>query len=350
MSTERQTTRKKSVNRAKRRLLNIQERIGGEISKIQGVYTLRVDEKIGKGHIKCLRFNKCMKAVLFDVRFNEDVNIPLNTTHTDTVYFLYCLEGDSCLYMDGSGKHILRLNELQTAAVYSGQDQYITLNIGKESRCVFTLIGIDKKDYQAEYEGNFHGLGSKLRALLNVFNEEDMTYHLGDYNLKIGEQVKLLEKSQLEYDITSFLYFEGLCNIILANQIEQLYKDFNEELNTTSLTQSELQRTQEISDYIRNYPEIQHSIKMLCSKSGLSPNKLQEGFKFMHNRTVSDFIRNIRIEKAEELIKNTDLNISEVVYSIGLTSRSYFCKIFKKKYRCSPKQYKNMSSRTLLAL
>jgi AraC-like DNA-binding protein len=66
----------------------------------------------------------------------------------------------------------------------------------------------------------------------------------------------------------------------------------------------------------------------------------------MHGRTVSDFVRNVRLEKAEDLIKNTDLNISEVVYSIGLTSRSYFCKIFKKKYDCSPKEYKLMSGHT----
>jgi AraC-like DNA-binding protein len=61
----------------------------------------------------------------------------------------------------------------------------------------------------------------------------------------------------------------------------------------------------------------------------------------MHGRTVTDYIREVRIQKSEELIKNTDLNISEVVYSIGFTSRSYFSKIFKKKYNCSPKQYKD---------
>ena len=75
--------------------------------------------------------------------------------------------------------------------------------------------------------------------------------------------------------------------------------------------------------------------------SGLSPFKLQEGFKTTHGRTVADFIRNVRLEKAEELIKTTDLNISEIVYTIGLSSSSYFSKIFKLKYNCSPKDYAN---------
>ena len=68
----------------------------------------------------------------------------------------------------------------------------------------------------------------------------------------------------------------------------------------------------------------------------------------MHNRTVTDYIRNVRVEVAEELIKNTDLNISEIVYSIGLTSRSYFSKIFKEKYNCSPKYYQE-NQKTLAA-
>ncbi|MCB0387243.1 MAG: helix-turn-helix transcriptional regulator, partial [Winogradskyella sp.] len=76
------------------------------------------------------------------------------------------------------------------------------------------------------------------------------------------------------------------------------------------------------------------------SQFGLSPSKLQEGFKLMHGHTVTEYIREVRIKKAEELIKNTDMNISEVVYTIGLTSRSYFSKIFKEKYNCSPKDYK----------
>ncbi|RXJ44361.1 helix-turn-helix domain-containing protein [Gelidibacter gilvus] len=33
------------------------------------------------------------------------------------------------------------------------------------------------------------------------------------------------------------------------------------------------------------------------------------------------------------------MNISEIVYSVGLSSRSYFCRIFKKRFKCSPKLY-----------
>ena len=67
----------------------------------------------------------------------------------------------------------------------------------------------------------------------------------------------------------------------------------------------------------------------------------------MHGRTVTDPVRNVRIEKSAKMIKNTDLNISEIVYSIGFASRSYFSKIFKEKYNCTPKNYRDNRSRAV---
>ena len=51
-----------------------------------------------------------------------------------------------------------------------------------------------------------------------------------------------------------------------------------------------------------------------------------------------------KINALQNASNGTDLNISEVVYSIGFTSRSYFCKIFRQKYGCSPREYKKRPS------
>jgi AraC-like DNA-binding protein len=125
-------------------------------------------------------------------------------------------------------------------------------------------------------------------------------------------------------------------------EVQQRADDLNKLNNATgSLTKKELETVKEFSEFIVNYPENNFTLKFLSRKSGLSANKLQEGFKILHNRTVRDFIINERMKKSEELIRTTDLNISEIVYSIGFTSRSYFSKIFKQKYNCSPKFYKD---------
>lgn len=85
-----------------------------------------------------------------------------------------------------------------------------------------------------------------------------------------------------------------------------------------------------LSEFIKDEPVYPHSIDSLSAKNGLSPAKLQKSFKYLYSHTVSDYVRDVRLMKAEDLIKTTDLSISEIVYAVGFNSRSYFSKIFKK--------------------
>lgn len=108
----------------------------------------------------------------------------------------------------------------------------------------------------------------------------------------------------------------------------------------TSLDKSELKIIRKLSVLILKRPEKDYSLEDLSLKSGLTQSKLQDGFKFLYNRTVTEYIRHVRLESARDLIRTTDLNISQIVYSIGFSSRSYFSKIFREKYDITPNQFK----------
>jgi signal transduction histidine kinase/ligand-binding sensor domain-containing protein/DNA-binding response OmpR family regulator len=56
-------------------------------------------------------------------------------------------------------------------------------------------------------------------------------------------------------------------------------------------------------------------------------------------QTVNEFINNIRLKKAIQLLLNEDFNITEVAEAVGFTSQSYFSRIFAKNYGYSPKDY-----------
>ena len=91
---------------------------------------------------------------------------------------------------------------------------------------------------------------------------------------------------------------------------------------------------------IRKEPSRQYTLDQLSLDYGLSQAKLQDGIKFLFTRTVTEYIRHVRLEMARDLMKNSDLNISQIVYTIGFTSRSYFSKIFKEKFGISPNEFK----------
>jgi AraC-like DNA-binding protein len=107
-----------------------------------------------------------------------------------------------------------------------------------------------------------------------------------------------------------------------------------------SLLESELKKVRGLAKKIAKDSSKNYSLDKISKTSGISQAKLQEGFKFLYARTVSEYIRHARLEDARDLMHNSNLNISQIVYSIGFTSRSYFSKIFKEKYGISPNEFK----------
>ena len=55
---------------------------------------------------------------------------------------------------------------------------------------------------------------------------------------------------------------------------------------------------------------------------------------------LSDFVKNVRLRKAAELLKEGGLSIAEIADKVGFNTPSYFTKSFKKLFGVLPTQYK----------
>ncbi|PKV50211.1 AraC-like DNA-binding protein [Aquimarina sp. MAR_2010_214] len=318
----------------------LKEHLQGNITIDYDIHTLTIEPMIGNGQVRYTNLQSGLHTFDFNLKLHKDIEIPIDSITSESIQFLYCLEG-YCYHQFQTFEEITQIEQFQTAVVHSDKGLVSKIIIRKGDHLKFNIICVNKKKYFDKYSKEDNPFGKKLQVLLYEIGNKSKHFHLGNYSMKIAEQLKLLFGIEHSNEISEFLSQKGRYYLVLAKHIEQFQAEIENTSNTSGLLKNELKLISEVSDYIKEYPEVQHSIKTLCLKSGLSPAKLQEGFKFIFERTVSDFVRNVRIEKAEKLIKTTDLTISEIVYSIGLTSRSYFCKIFKKKYHCSPKEYKS---------
>jgi len=337
-----------NIKRTEKELQTLGIYLKGGISLENGIYSLNVDPAIGTGQIRCICFNRFMTSMEIDVTLDKNILVPLSTLDSGMLHFCYSLEGKYGHKFNDSVE-FLEIEPLRPLTISSNETSVGHLLIRKDERLHLHITQIDRSRYMQKLDGDVNGIDLKLKELLDIFDGECKRYHLGRHNLRLGEHLKALENNARNNDLSSMLIFEGTSNLILSGQIAQLFQELRNNGESTSLSSKELQTIETLSDFIKNYPEIQHSIKNLCVKGGISSAKLQEGFKLMHKLTVSNFIRNVRLEKAEFLIRTSDLNISEVVYTIGLTSRSYFCKIFKLKYNCSPKDYRKKANVTHVA-
>ena len=59
-----------------------------------------------------------------------------------------------------------------------------------------------------------------------------------------------------------------------------------------------------------------------------------------------DFLRHIRMQRAEDLISRSQMNISEVAYAVGFTDPKYFTKCFKKEIGMTPTEYRDQKGMT----
>ncbi len=84
------------------------------------------------------------------------------------------------------------------------------------------------------------------------------------------------------------------------------------------------------------------SLKTIASEVYLSPNYLGNLFKKYMGKSFNDYLCGIRMEKAKELLKDSNKRISSVAKEIGITNTSYFCILFKNIYGMTANEYQEM--------
>lgn len=324
------------INNLEQTFNQLKEELGGRLDSVHKEYVLELDNDIAKGEIKGVLVNENISFLEYNITFKEDTVIVRNTPKKNPIYFLYCADGQMS-HGFGLNSKQRSLNQFQTGIFASDPHKTSCFFFRKEQAVKFSNISLNTQ--KGDKNKSIDLLQTQLLKTFMPKGDKEIFAYIGSYNLKIAEKIKQLEDIKEKGIVKQFLT-NGIVHMILALEIQQHREDTKNEItNLGSLSRSEMNTVKELSNFIQNYPEIKYTLAYLSKKGGMSPAKLQEGFKLLHNRTVSDFIRNTRVETAENLLKTTDLNISEIVYTVGLTSRSYFSKIFKEKYNCTPKYY-----------
>ena len=81
------------------------------------------------------------------------------------------------------------------------------------------------------------------------------------------------------------------------------------------------------------------SVDMIADQVGISRVHLHRKMKELTGQTPHDFIRNLRLKQAANLLANRGMNVTEVMYACGFSSSASFSTVFKKFYGMSPRDY-----------
>jgi signal transduction histidine kinase/DNA-binding response OmpR family regulator/ligand-binding sensor domain-containing protein len=83
--------------------------------------------------------------------------------------------------------------------------------------------------------------------------------------------------------------------------------------------------------------EPEFNADIMADDVGMSKTSLYKKVKTITGLTPHGLIKQYRLKKAADLLRNTDMSVSEVIYETGFNSRSYFYKSFNEMFHCHPK-------------
>lgn len=99
-------------------------------------------------------------------------------------------------------------------------------------------------------------------------------------------------------------------------------------------------------EYIYNHIHDRITIEDLAEHTDLSPSYLSRLFKKELGIAVSDYIREKKIDKAQNLLKYSDFTLVEIANYLSFSSQSHFIQTFEKLVGMTPKKYRDHYYRT----
>ena len=105
---------------------------------------------------------------------------------------------------------------------------------------------------------------------------------------------------------------------------------------------SQFSRFEEAMNYIRRNIRSQISVAQLANSMRLDPSQVYRIFQKHTGRSPQQVIAELRMEKACEFLKKTDLSIRDIAEWLGYEYQSHFTKQFKVHRKMSPSAYRKL--------
>jgi signal transduction histidine kinase/ligand-binding sensor domain-containing protein/DNA-binding response OmpR family regulator len=158
-------------------------------------------------------------------------------------------------------------------------------------------------------------------------------------------ELKSIEKGADDYITKPFekeFLLAKVCNILKARDVIKNYF-----YNEITLKENDLKISANYKEFLERCIEIveahldddQFNIQKLSHEIGMSHSALYKKIKEISGQSANSFIRFIRLRKAAELFINTNSNVNEVAFQIGMNDLKYFRLQFNKVFGMNPSEY-----------
>lgn len=186
---------------------------------------------------------------------------------------------------------------------------------------------------QKSFENSFVNI-PELSQFVLFFSKTEVNFKLASNLNKLDHLMDTIVSSE---KLTRFILFFQIMQQIMNLKTIPLSKF----ISTKKITDTEGKRMQVVFDYVMNNFQNTILLEDVAALVFMTPNAFCRFFKQRTNKTFFQFLIQLRIEHACQLLENqNDISIENIALASGFNSVSNFNRQFKSLKKCSPSSYK----------
>lgn len=226
---------------------------------------------------------------------------------------------------------------------------YLKLNPAMRKKCILNKRMLEKKRPACTYYSHCHAGVEEYVYPIIYENQNIMCVNISGYRGKIPRSADCAKAIEKHGD-SKFrrLYQELSDDVPDTDKIKQIIRPLEYMVcelyrkcknNKQPDTSQKIIFRKAITFIYENY-----SGKITCADVAYavsySEAHLRHIFSVECGRSIMEYINDVRLSRAAEMLKNTKYGITDVAFSCGFTDSNYFSTAFKKKYGMPPKAYR----------
>lgn len=262
--------------------------------------------------------SKSNMAANFKVETLKQIHHAMPEMHYHDFYEIYIQDQGSRDMLISNSYYVLNSHDILLVKPHM-LHQSLSSSVHTRSLLYFT------EDYLLQYF-----TPELVRKFLSIFRYTYITLSSDNY-FKIASLVR-----EMNRDIQQNYTFLNLGNVILT-----ILDNLNENppVGNTENIIPDKSKSPLLTYVHENYSTL-HSINEIADTFYITPSHLCRKFKQLTGYTIIQYINLLKIQKACDILRNTDKSVTEVALESGFNSTMYFCKTFKEILKITPSEYR----------
>lgn len=288
---------------------------------------LVIPETKGKGYLMGFRLDNSINMLVSFYEFNDNLLAKRFGGQNTLNRILFSFNN---IFPDANSKNKYSREDLPSIQIFKGKLNIETFYPGRTKfNSIFIAIDSDQL-------AKILGLHIDNEIFKNIIDSEQSILFEELISPKIQQVALEIIQTEIRDSLSDF-FFKIKAEELIYLTLKELFK--RENPTTHALNQIDVQKIYKVRDLILtdiNEPPV---IKDLASQIGMSESKFKRLFKQIFGDSFFSYYQKFRMKEAARLLKENEMSVSQVGFSLGFSNLSHFAKVFEEHIGMKPKSF-----------